>query len=78
VILADNNDEESLVRAFQGAYGAFIITNFWEHLFAGKELAEARNLGNAARKAGVKHVIWSTLEEPRTRSSGHSDRRLCP
>ncbi|NMO53741.1 NmrA/HSCARG family protein [Actinoplanes sp. TBRC 11911] len=65
VVQADNNDEESLVRAFQGAYGAFIITNFWEHLSADKELAEARNLANAARKAGLKHVVWSTLEDTR-------------
>jgi uncharacterized protein YbjT (DUF2867 family) len=65
VVQANNFDEESLVRAFQGADGAFIVTNFWEHLSAEKELQEAANLASAARKAGVKHVVWSTLEDTR-------------
>jgi uncharacterized protein YbjT (DUF2867 family) len=65
VVEANNFDEESLVRAFQGAYGAYIVTNFWEHLSADKEFQEATNLANAARRAGLKHVIWSTFEDTR-------------
>ncbi|NMO51777.1 NmrA/HSCARG family protein [Actinoplanes sp. TBRC 11911] len=65
VIEANNFDEESLVRAFQGAHGAFIVTNFWEHLSADKEFQEATNLANAARRAGLKHVVWSTFEDTR-------------
>jgi len=30
-----------------------------------KEIAEARNMAVAAKHAGVKHVIWSTLEDTR-------------
>lgn len=74
VVQADNYDEESLVRAFTGAYGAFLVTNFWAHMSAEKELTEATNLANAAKRAGLRHVIWSTLEDTRDHIPVHDDR----
>ncbi|WP_328467743.1 NmrA/HSCARG family protein [Actinoplanes sp. NBC_00393] len=65
VVQADNYDASSLERAFAGAYGAFLVTNFWAHMSAAKELEEATNLANAAKSAGLQHVIWSTLEDTR-------------
>jgi uncharacterized protein YbjT (DUF2867 family) len=65
VVRADLDDEESLKRAFAGAYGAFCVTNFWEHFSPEKEYAQAGNMARAAKAAGVKHVIWSTLEDTR-------------
>ena len=65
VVQADLDDAASLRRAFAGAYGAFCVTNFWEHFSPEKELAQARNMALAAKDAGVKHVIWSTLEDTR-------------
>ena len=65
VVQADLDDEESLVRALEGAYGAFFVTNFWEHFSPEKETEQAGNLARAARRAGVRHVIWSTLEDSR-------------
>ena len=65
VVAADIDDVGSLTRAFTGAYGAFCVTNFWEHFSPEKELSQARNLAEAAQRAGVKHVIWSTLEDTR-------------
>ncbi len=65
VVAADVDDVESLKRAFDNAYGAFCVTFFWEHLSPEKELAHAKSLVEAARAAGVKHVIWSTLEDTR-------------
>jgi uncharacterized protein YbjT (DUF2867 family) len=65
VVAANVDDEESLRRAFQGAYGAFCVTFFWDHFSPEKELAEARAMAEAARDAGVKHVVWSTLEDTR-------------
>ena len=59
------DDVESLKRAFAGAYGAYCVTNFWEHFSAEKEIAQATNLAEAVKAAGVKHVIWSTLEDTR-------------
>jgi uncharacterized protein YbjT (DUF2867 family) len=65
VVKADIDDVESLKKAFAGAYGVFGVTNFWEHFSAEKEKQQARNIAEAARAAGVKHVIWSTLEDTR-------------
>jgi uncharacterized protein YbjT (DUF2867 family) len=65
VVAADVDDIESLKRAFDGAHGAFCITFFWEHFSPEKETAQARRLAQAAEHAGVRHVIWSTLEDSR-------------
>jgi len=65
VVAADLDDQKSVERAFAGAYGAFCITNFWEHLSVEKELAQAGNMARAAKAAGLQHVIWSTLEDTR-------------
>ena len=65
VVEADLDDAASLQKAFAGAYGAYCVTNFWEHFSADKEQVQARNMAEAARAAGLKHVIWSTLEDVR-------------
>ena len=65
VVVADLDDPASLRAAFDGAYGAYCVTNFWEHFSPEKEQAQARNLAEAAAAAGLKHVIWSTLEDSR-------------
>jgi uncharacterized protein YbjT (DUF2867 family) len=65
VVQGDADDEASLERAFAGAYGVFALTNFWEHFSPERELVQARNQAQAAKAAGVQHVIWSTLEDTR-------------
>src|SRR5688572_8224105 len=65
VVAADLDDIESLKRAFAGAYGAFCLTNFWEHFSPERELAQARAQTQAAKHAGLQHVVWSTLEDTR-------------
>jgi len=74
VVAADLDDEASLRRAFTGAYGAFVVTNFWVRRTAAEEAARSRarmeldqaaNAARAARDAGLRHVIWSTLEDTR-------------
>jgi len=65
VVAADLDDEESLVRALEGAHGAYFVTNFWEHFSPEKETAQIGNLARGAKRAGVNHVIWSTLEDTR-------------
>lgn len=65
VVAADLDDAASVARAMQGAYGAFCITNFWEHFSPDKELAQAATLAQAAAEAKLQHVIWSTLEDTR-------------
>ena len=75
VVAADIDDVKSVKKAFEGAHGAFCVTFFWAHLKPEKELAEARNMAQAAKEAGVKHVIWSTLEDTR-KSIPLSDDRM--
>lgn len=65
VVAADLDDPASLVQAFKGAYGAYCVTNFWEHLSGEKETKQAGHLAAAARETAVQHVIWSTLEDTR-------------
>jgi uncharacterized protein YbjT (DUF2867 family) len=65
VVAADVDDVESLKRAFEGAYGAYCVTFFWAHFSPEKELAEAANMAQAAKHAGIEHAIWSTLEDTR-------------
>ncbi|MDH4048324.1 MAG: NmrA/HSCARG family protein [Gammaproteobacteria bacterium] len=65
VVQADLDDVDSLKKAFNGAYGAYCVTNFWEHFSPDKELAQAAKMAEAAKECGLKHVIWSTLEDSR-------------
>jgi len=65
VVEASLYDEASLRKAFDGAYGAYLVTPFWEHMSAAKELVEVANLIEAATATGLKHVVWSTLEDTR-------------
>lgn len=65
VVAADLDDVASLTKAFEGAYGVFCVTFFWDHLSAEKEGQQAKNMAEAAKAAGVTHAIWSTLEDTR-------------
>jgi uncharacterized protein YbjT (DUF2867 family) len=67
VVSANVDDAASLRRAFAGAHGAFCVTFFWDHYSPEKELAQARAMAQAAKEAGLEHVIWSTLEDTRLR-----------
>jgi uncharacterized protein YbjT (DUF2867 family) len=65
VVAADLDDETSLRAALDGAYGAYFVTAFWEYNDVAREQAQARALANAAKAAGLQHVIWSTLPDTR-------------
>ena len=75
VVSANLDEVESLKKAFAGAYGVYAVTNFWEHFSAEKEKVQAKNIAEAAKAAGVKHVIWSTLEDTRQFMSA-DDKRM--
>jgi uncharacterized protein YbjT (DUF2867 family) len=71
VVAADLGKPETLKAAFAGAYGVFLVTNFLE---AGTdELKQATAAIRAAKDAGVKHLIWSTLPEVEAISGGKFD-----
>ncbi|NXH01734.1 NMRL1 protein, partial [Loxia leucoptera] len=62
VVKADQDDEASLERALAGAYGAFIVTNFWEHCSKEKEIEQGRRLAELSKHQGLHHVVFSGLE----------------
>jgi uncharacterized protein YbjT (DUF2867 family) len=74
VVSADLDDVASLRRALEGAHGAFCVTNYWESMSPDKEIAQARNLAEAANASRAAHVIWSTLEDTRQRVPLTDDR----
>jgi uncharacterized protein YbjT (DUF2867 family) len=65
VVQADLDDQASLEKAFEGAYGVYGVTNFWEHFSPEKETAQGANIARASAAAGVSHAIWSTFEDTR-------------
>ena len=68
VVLADFSRPGTLKAAFAGAHGAFVVTNSWEA--QADEARQALAAVNAAKEAGVKHFIWSTLPNVETISGG--------
>jgi uncharacterized protein YbjT (DUF2867 family) len=68
VVKADLERPETLNAAFEGAHGVFLVTNFWEQ--GTDELKQATAAVRAARDAGVKHFIWSTLPDAAAISDG--------
>lgn len=74
VVVADIRDEGSLAKAFEGAYGAFLVTDFWEHGSPERETEDAATMARVAGAAGLRHVIWSTLDDTREHIPLRDDR----
>jgi uncharacterized protein YbjT (DUF2867 family) len=68
LVNADLNRPETLKAAFDGAQGVFLVTDFWEK--GTDELKQASAAIRAAKDAGVKHLIWSTLPDVQAISDG--------
>jgi uncharacterized protein YbjT (DUF2867 family) len=71
VVEADLNRSETLKAAFEGAHGVFLVTNFREP--GTDEFKQATAAVRAAKEAGVKHFIWSTLPDVEAISGGRFD-----
>jgi uncharacterized protein YbjT (DUF2867 family) len=70
VVEADLNRPETLKAAFEGAHGVFLVTN-WEG--GTDEFKQATAAVRAAKDAGVKHFVWSTLPNVEAISGGKFD-----
>jgi uncharacterized protein YbjT (DUF2867 family) len=64
---ADLDATDSLRDAFRDAYGVFAVTNFWE---GADEVQQGKNAIEAAKEAGVQHLVWSTLPNVEAISNG--------
>src|SRR6266853_1112627 len=71
IVRADLNLPETHSSAFEGAHGVFLVTNFWEQ--GTDEPKEATAAVRAAKDAGVKHFVWSTLPDVEAISGGKFD-----
>jgi uncharacterized protein YbjT (DUF2867 family) len=71
VVEADLNRAETLKAAFEGAHGVFLVTNFREA--GADEFKQATAAVRAAKDAGVKHFVWSTLPNVEAISGGRFD-----
>ncbi|KAJ7628666.1 NAD(P)-binding protein [Roridomyces roridus] len=58
-LVVGNKDE--VYKAFEGANMVFLVTNFWEHMDAERETAEAKQLFDAAKANGAERIVWSGL-----------------
>ncbi|XP_063285088.1 nmrA-like family domain-containing protein 1 [Pelobates fuscus] len=70
VVAADLDDKKSLEAALSGAYGAFVVTNFWEHFSKDKEIAQGKLIADISKSLGLKHVVFSGLEDVKKQTGG--------
>ncbi|XP_078673669.1 nmrA-like family domain-containing protein 1 isoform X1 [Branchiostoma floridae x Branchiostoma belcheri] len=62
VVQANYDDPGTLGPAMQGAYGAFVVINYWEHRDFHRAVMQGKAVADAAKSADVQHVVFSTLE----------------
>ncbi len=60
VVQGDLEDSASVARATQGVYGVYSVQDFWA-VGAKREVQQGKNVADAARKAGVKHFVYSSV-----------------
>jgi len=61
-VKADLDDAASINAAVDGAYGVFLVTNFWAHFSEDKEKAQIKATIDACAAANVQHIVFSTLD----------------
>jgi len=70
LLKADGYNFEEMKTALQGAYGFFLMTNFLDPIVGAKEFEFGKILVDAAKAAGVKHVVTSVLSDCEAESNG--------
>ena len=60
VIRGDLEDPDSIARAAIGAYGIYSVQDFWA-VGAKREVQQGKNVANAAKKAEIKHFVYSSV-----------------
>ncbi|KFP27437.1 NmrA-like family domain-containing protein 1, partial [Colius striatus] len=70
VVKADQDDEPSLEQALAGAYGAFVVTNFWDHGSKEREITQGKRLADLSKRLSLQHVVYSGLENVKQLTGG--------
>jgi uncharacterized protein YbjT (DUF2867 family) len=60
LVRGDLEDRCSLEGALEGVYGVFSVQNFWESGYE-REVQQGKTLADAAKAAGVRHVVYSSV-----------------
>jgi uncharacterized protein YbjT (DUF2867 family) len=60
VVQGDLEDPSSVARTIQGVYGVYSVQDFWA-VGAKREVQQGKNVADAAKKAGVKHLVYSSV-----------------
>ncbi|XP_027324590.3 nmrA-like family domain-containing protein 1 [Anas platyrhynchos] len=70
VVAADLDDGRTLEPALEGAYGAFVVTDFWEHCSQEREVEQGKRLADLSKRLGLRHVVYSGLENVQQLTGG--------
>jgi uncharacterized protein YbjT (DUF2867 family) len=60
LVQGDMEDTNSLARAATGVYGIYSVQDFWA-IGAKREVQQGKNVADAAKKAGVRHFVYSSV-----------------
>jgi uncharacterized protein YbjT (DUF2867 family) len=60
VVQGDLEDPSSVASATAGVYGVYSVQDFWA-VGARREVQQGKNVADAAKKAGVKHFVYSSV-----------------
>jgi uncharacterized protein YbjT (DUF2867 family) len=60
LIHGDLEDAASVAQAAAGVYGIYSVQDFWA-VGARREVQQGKNVADAAKKAGVKHFVYSSV-----------------
>ncbi|XP_072496501.1 nmrA-like family domain-containing protein 1 [Notamacropus eugenii] len=70
VVKCDLNDQGSVKEALKGAYGAFLVTNYWDNFSKEKEVQQGKIVADVSKQLGLKHVVFSGLENVKKLTKG--------
>ncbi|XP_069504001.1 nmrA-like family domain-containing protein 1 [Ambystoma mexicanum] len=70
LVKGDIDHIKTLEPAFTGAYGVFIVTNYWEHKSKEKEVMQGKCLADLSKSKGLHHVVYSGLENVKKLTEG--------
>ncbi|XP_056390276.1 nmrA-like family domain-containing protein 1 [Hyla sarda] len=73
VVSADLDNKKSLEAALSGAYGAFVVTSFWDHFSKDKEVQQGKDIVDLCKRLGLQHVVYSGLENVNKLTKGKLD-----
>lgn len=62
VVKLDMDDKHSCRDALKGAYGCFLVTNYWEVHDESREVTQGKHVVDACKDNHVKHLVFSGLK----------------